>query len=210
MTVVHNGYNNKLYRPIDNKEEIDEVCKKYGLHEKYFLYVGRLEKKKNTPKLIEALAILKENNPDMKYKLVLIGDASHGYDEVKYYIEEFDLDLEVIMLGWVAEKDMPYIYNGASAFIFPTRHEGFGIPVIQALACGVPTAVSNIEVMKEVAGDSVLFFNPYEKNAISYAMKTLISDDKLRDDLKAKGLERAKLFSWEKAAKETLKQIKEL
>ena len=210
MTVVHNGYNNKLYRPIDNKEEIDEVCKKYGLHEKYFLYVGRLEKKKNTPKLIEALAILKENDPDMKYKLVLIGDASHGYDEVKYYIEEFVLDLEVIMLGWVAEKDMPYIYNGASAFIFPTRHEGFGIPVIQALACGVPTAVSNIEVMKEVAGDSVLFFNPYEKNAISYAMKTLISDDKLRDDLKAKGLERAKLFSWEKAAKETLKQIKEL
>jgi glycosyltransferase involved in cell wall biosynthesis len=208
LAVVHNGFNNKLYRPIDNREEIEEVCKKYGLPEKYFLYVGRLEKKKNTPNLIEALAILKENNPDIKHKLVLIGDASYGYDEVKYYIEEFDLDLEVIMLGWVAEKDMPYIYNGASAFIFPTRHEGFGIPVIQALACGVPTAVSNIEVMKEVAGESALFFDPFDKYAISYAMQTLISDDKLRDNLKKKGLERAKLFSWEKAAQETLEQIK--
>ncbi|HKK54616.1 MAG TPA: glycosyltransferase family 1 protein [Patescibacteria group bacterium] len=210
MTVIHNGYNNKLYRLIDDKEEIHQVCKKYGLHEKYFLYVGRLEKKKNTPNLIEALAILKENNPEIKHKLVLIGDASHGYDDVKYYIEEFDLDLEVIMLGWVAEKDMPYIYNGASAFIFPTRHEGFGIPVIQALACGVPSAVSNIEVMKEVAGDSALFFDPYDKYAISQAMHTLVNDEELRNNLKIKGLERAKLFSWGKAAKETLKQIKEM
>ncbi|MFP4514643.1 MAG: glycosyltransferase family 4 protein [Parcubacteria group bacterium] len=210
LSVVHNGYNNKLYRPIENKEEIEDVCKKYGLEEKYFLYVGRLEKKKNTPNLIEALAILKENNPEVKHKLVLIGNASHGYDEVKYYIEEFDLDLEVIMLGWVAEKDMPYIYNGASAFIFPTRHEGFGIPVIQALACGVPTAISDIEVMKEVAGESALFFNPNEKNAISHAMYTLITDSKLAEDLRIKGLKRAKSFSWEKTARETLKLIKEI
>ncbi|MCF7794827.1 glycosyltransferase family 4 protein [Patescibacteria group bacterium] len=210
LSVVHNGYNNELYRYISNKEEVEAVCKKYGLEEKYFLYVGRLEKKKNTPNLIEALAILKENNPEIKHKLVLIGDASYGYDEVKYYIEEFDLNLEVIMLGWVAEKDLPYIYNGASAFIFPTRHEGFGIPVIQALACGVPTAVSDIEVMKEVAGESALFFNPYDKNAISHAMYSLVTNNELREDLKVKGLQRAKLFSWEKAARETLKLIKEI
>jgi|AntRauTorckE6833_2_1112554.scaffolds.fasta_scaffold00072_72 glycosyltransferase involved in cell wall biosynthesis len=210
IQVIHNGYNDKLYRQINNKEEIGEVCKKYGLEEKYFLYVGRLEKKKNTPNLIEALALLKENHPEIKHKLVLIGNASYGYDEVKYYIEEFDLDLEVIMLGWVAEKDMPYIYNGASAFIFPTRHEGFGIPVIQALACGVPTAVSDIEVMREVAGDSALFFDPNKKEAISYAMRTLITDEQLREDLKTRGLERAKLFSWKKTAREILRTMKEI
>ena len=210
LKVIHNGYNDNLYKEINNTEEINKVCKKYGLPEKYFLYVGRLEKKKNTPALIEALAILKENNPDINHKLVLIGDASDGYDEVKYYIEEFDLNLDVIMLGWVAEKDMPYIYNAASAFIFPTKHEGFGIPVIQALACGVPTAVSNIEVMQEVAGDSALFFNPYDKYAISHAMETLARDGDLRKELKYKGLKRAELFSWKKTAQEVLKEIKNI
>jgi len=204
LTVVHNGYNNRLYKPIINKEAVKEVCLKYGLHDEYFLYVGRLEKKKNTPNLIEAFAIFKENNPDDEHKLVLIGDASHGYDEVKYYIEEFDLDSDVIMLGWVAEADMPYMYNGASAFIFPSRHEGFGIPVIQSLACGVATAVSDIEVMKEIADDAVIYFNPHDKCSISQAMQTVITNKDLIEDLRIKGLKRAELFSWEKAAKDTL------
>jgi len=211
IKVIHNGYNQELYHPLVNEEEKTEaILDKYGLSAPYFLYVGRLEKKKNTPALIEALALLRENNPEVKEKLVLIGDASFGYDEVKYIIEEFNLNNEVYMPGWVAENDLPYIFNGASAFIFPTKHEGFGIPVIQSLACGLPTTVSDIPVLREVAGDSVLYFDQNNKQAIADAMLRIIQDQALRQTLKAKGLEQVAKFSWQKCAQETLQEIENL
>ncbi|MFA6513750.1 MAG: glycosyltransferase family 1 protein [Patescibacteria group bacterium] len=207
ISVVHNGYNDDLYRLDRRQDKIDEVLRKYGLESPYFLYVGRLEKKKNTPALIEALSMLKESYPDIKEKMVLIGDASFGYDEVKYVIEEFNLNNEVLMPGWVAEKDMPFLFNGASAFIFPSKHEGFGIPILQALACGVPTAVSDIPVFEEVAADAVLYFNHNDKKSISEAMARLIIDKKLSAELVAKGLKQVQNFSWEKCARETLAEI---
>jgi glycosyltransferase involved in cell wall biosynthesis len=157
--------------------------------------------------LIEALAMLKESYPEIKEKMVLIGDASFGYDEVKYVIEEFNLNNEVIMPGWVAEEDMPFIFNSASAFIFPSKHEGFGIPILQALACGVPTAVSDIPVFKEVAGDAVLYFNQNDKKSISEAMARIILNKDLRTELVNNGLNRVQDFNWEKCARETLKEI---
>jgi glycosyltransferase involved in cell wall biosynthesis len=211
IAVIHNGYNTELYRPLTGEEEkIEATLDKYGLRRPYFLYVGRLEKKKNTPALIEALSLLRENNPEIKEKLVLIGDASFGYDEVKYIIEEFNLNNEVYMPGWVAENDLPYIFNGASAFIFPTKHEGFGIPVIQSLACGLPTAVSDIPVLREIAGDSVLYFDQNNKQTIAAAMAKIIQDQPLRQSLKNKGLEQVKKFSWRKCTLETLREIENL
>jgi len=210
ISVVHNGYNNNLYHVVSDQEKVNEVLDKYSIDKPYFLYVGRLEKKKNTPALIEALAILRENYPEIKEKMLLIGDASFGYDEVKYVIEEFDLNNEVMMPGWIAEEDMPYIYSGASAFIFPTRYEGFGIPVLQSLACGIPTAVSDIPVLREVAGDSVLYFNHQDKQTVAEAMAKIIKDIPLRESLVNKGLERVKEFSWRKCAEETLREIESL
>jgi glycosyltransferase involved in cell wall biosynthesis len=207
ISVVHNGYNSELYKLDRRQDKINEVLEKYGLEAPYFLYVGRLEKKKNTPALIEALAMLKESYPEIKEKMVLIGDASFGYDEVKYVIEEFNLNNEVIMPGWVAEEDMPFIFNSASAFIFPSKHEGFGIPILQALACGVPTAVSDIPVFKEVAGDAVLYFNQNDKKSISEAMARIILNKDLRTELVNNGLNRVQDFNWEKCARETLKEI---
>ncbi len=207
VKVIHNGYNNSLYRVITDKDKTAAVLEKYGLEAPYFLYAGRIEKKKNIPALIEALAILREDRPDIKEKMVLIGDASFGYDEVKYVIAEFNLDQDVIMPGWVDEEDMPYIFNGAKAFIFPSKHEGFGIPILQAMACGVPTAVSDIPVFKEVAQDATLYFNHNDKQAIANALARLGSDDALLSELRTKGLERVKNFSWEKCARETLAEI---
>lgn len=204
IQVIYNGYNTEIYHPIENKTQIEEVLNKYGLEPPYFLYVGRLEKKKNTARLIEALAILKENYPNDKSNLVLIGNASFGYGELKYVISEFSLESNIIMPGWVEEEDLPYIFNGARAFIFPSKHEGFGIPVIQALACNIPTAASNIEVIKEIAEESVLYFNPYDKHSIAFAMHKISSDDNLRGELIKKGQERAKDFNWHKCAQETL------
>lgn len=210
ITVVHNGYNDVLYRPLDDPQKHQEVLAKYGLETSYFLYVGRIEKKKNTATLVEAYAILRENHPEIKEKLILVGDASFGYDEVNYVIQEFNLDREVIMPGWVSEEDLPYFFRAASAFIFPTNHEGFGIPVIQSLACGVPAAVSDIPVLREIADDAVLYFNQRDKLSIADALYKIISDQELRAGLTAKGSVQARKFSWRKCAEETLKVIESL
>ncbi|MDD3939429.1 MAG: glycosyltransferase family 1 protein [Patescibacteria group bacterium] len=207
IRVVHNGYNNDSYRKIDDNKKISEIKEKYDLEFPYFLYIGRIEKKKNIPVLIEALSILREDNPEVKEKMVLIGDASFGYDEVKYIIEEYNLNEDVIMPGWIDEADLPYILAGASAFIFPSKHEGFGIPLLQAMACGVPVAASDIAVFKEVGGDAFLSFDHQSKEAIAAAMALLIKDQKLREKLISRGYERAEKFSWEKCARETLREI---
>ena len=209
IKVVHNGYNDFLYQPLTDAKKNQAVLDKYGLEAPYFLYVGRLEKKKNTPALIEALAILRESYPAIKEKLVLAGDASFGYDEVKYMIEEFNLNRDVFMTGWVDEVDLPYLFQSASAFIFPSKHEGFGIPVLQSLACGVPTAVSDIPVLREIAGDAVLYFDQTDIRSMAKVMAQVVSDEPLRRELIAKGLERVKDFSWEKCAQDTLRELEE-
>lgn len=210
IKVVHNGYNSDIFKPIKDEEKIHKVLDKYSISKPYFLYVGRLEKKKNTPALIEALSLVRENNPEIKEKLVLIGNASFGFDEVKYVIEEFNLNSDVIIPGWVAEEDLPAIYCGATAFVFPTKHEGFGIPVLEALACGLPTIASDLPVLREVAGDAVLYFDHNDKRAISNAMARIVSDKHLRQDLIDKGLVQSHKFSWEKCAAATLKEIENL
>jgi len=207
ISVVHNGYNDDLYKLARNHEKIKEKLEKYSIESPYFLYVGRLEKKKNIPALIEALSILRDSHPEIKEKMVLIGDASFGYDEVKYVIEEFNLNYDVLMPGWVDEEDLPYLFNGASAFIFPSKHEGFGIPILQAMACGVPVAASDIPVFKEVAGDAILYFDHQDKKAIAEAMAEIINNVELHKELTEKGLERVKNFSWKRCAEETLKEI---
>jgi len=210
VVVVHNGYNEQLYYPLDDPEKTKEVLEKYGLEAPYFLYAGRLEKKKNTPALVEAFSLFRENQPDFKIKLLLVGDAGYGYDEVKYIMQEFNLNSQVYLPGWVKEEDLPYIFRAASAFIFPSKHEGFGIPVLQALACGVPTAVSDLPVLREIAGDAVLYFDQNDKRSIAVAMAKIIEDDQLRRELAAKGLARVKNFSWRKCAEETLKILENL
>lgn len=207
--VIHNGYNSELYCPPDSEGKTNEVLSKYGLEKPFFLYAGRLEKKKNTPALIEAFSIARENYPEIKEKLVLIGNASFGYDEVKFMIEEYDLEREILMPGWVDEIDMPYIFSSASAFIFPTKYEGFGIPLLQAMACGLPIAVSDIPVLHEVAADAALYFDPNNSSAIAFAMKSLALDPALRAELRAKGLERVRKFDFEKCARETLEVLEE-
>jgi glycosyltransferase involved in cell wall biosynthesis len=207
IKVIHNGYNDEIYRPVHSQEKIQLSLDKYGLNFSYLLYVGRLERKKNLPVLLEAFAIFKENNPHDETKLVLVGHAGFGYDDIKYIIEEYNLNSEVVILGWVDEIDLPFIYNGAKAFIFPSRHEGFGIPILQSLACGLPTAVSDIPVLREVAGDAVLYFDYNDKQDVAKKMAILLQDEKLREELKRKGLARASEFSWKKCAEETRKEL---
>jgi glycosyltransferase involved in cell wall biosynthesis len=207
IAVIHNGFNNRLYKKINNEKKISAVLEKYGLVRPYFLYVGRLEKKKNTPLLIEAFVRFKHRNENRLEKLVLIGDASFGSEEIKYIIHEFGLQNEVLMPGWASEEDIPYIISGATAFILPSLHEGFGITILQALACGVPTIASDIPVLREVAGSAALFFDPHDKEDLAKIMEKIITDEHLRQELIDRGLKRAAEFSWEKCARQTLNYI---
>lgn len=208
--VIYNGFNKFLYKKIEDKNKIKEVLAKYGISAPYILYIGRLEKKKNTPALIEAFAMTRERNKNIKHKLVLVGDASFGYDEVNYMIEEFLLDNEVIMPGWIEEIDMPYIYSAANVFVFPSLYEGFGIPLLQAMACEVPIVASRSASIPEVTEDAALLFEPLDVNSMSEAMGKIITDGKLREKLISRGRERIKNFSWEKCAQETLAEIENI
>ncbi|MFW5888241.1 MAG: glycosyltransferase family 4 protein [Patescibacteria group bacterium] len=210
IKVIYNGYNNNIYRKINNKQKIERKLDKYGLSSPYILYVGRLERKKNIPALVEAFGIAKMENKDFSCKLVLVGAADYGYDEIKCLIEEYSLNSKVLMPGWIEERDMPYIYNGATAFVFPSRHEGFGIPVLQSLACGVPVAASYITPLREVGGDAALYFDPYDVESISGSLQKITMNKQLREKLIAKGYDRVKYFSWKKTAEKTLKEINDL
>lgn len=207
IRVIYNGYDRELYRPITDEVAINAVLKKYDIARPFYLYVGRLEKKKNTPELVEAFARLKDDHPEIKHKLVLVGNASYGYDQVNYAIREYALDRDVIMPGWIEEADMPFIYNAAAAFIFPSRYEGFGIPLLEAMACGLPVAASYASSIPEVVGDAGIFFSPDNTREIAQAMFQLISDQELAADLKTKGLERVKRFGLPKCAIDTLDVI---
>ncbi|MFA5886431.1 MAG: glycosyltransferase family 1 protein [Patescibacteria group bacterium] len=210
IITVLNGYNQELFKKIDNPEKTKAVLERYGLDEPYFLYIGRLEKKKNTVKLIEAFALLKEKYPQIKEKLVLIGCAGFGYDQVSYTIHEFDVSRQVLMPGWVAEEDLPYILNRASAFVFPSKYEGFGIPVLQALACGVPAVVSDIPVLREIGADAVSYFDPNDKKSMAESLAAIILNQELREKLIARGLIISQQYSWRRCASETLEVIKAL
>ena len=209
ITVVYNGYNDQLYRTISDQDYLDSVLKKYGLNFKFFLYVGRLERKKNLATLIEAFATYREKT-GAKEKLVLVGRAGYGYDEIKYLIDEMDLENEVLNLGWVEEEDLAAIFNQAEIFIFPSLHEGFGIPVIQAMACNTPVLASDIPALKEVAQEAALFFSCRDTSDLFEKIKKLENSPDLKKELKRRGLEHSQNFSWEKCAQETLEVIKSL
>lgn len=205
--VVHHGYNNDLYKKIEDKEKVKKVLDKYGIDFPYIFYVGRLEKKKNILSLIEAFYLMRKENKDIKHKLLLAGDASFGFDEIKFAMREDD---EIILPGWVDEEDMPYFYNGATLFAFPSFYEGFGIPLLQSMACGVPILASDVASIPEVVDGSAVLVDPLDVKSMADAMARIIRDADLRDKLIRNGSERVKDFSWERCARETLKEIEGL
>jgi glycosyltransferase involved in cell wall biosynthesis len=208
IKVVHNGYPRELYKRCEDKEKLALVLEQCGIEQPYFFYIGRLEKKKNIAALIEAYAIFRDKYKDQRHKLLLVGDASYGFDEIKYMTREFDIVDDVIMPGWLEEEIIPYIYSGAAGFIFPSKYEGFGIPLLQAMACGTPIAASRVSSIPEVAGDAAVYFHPDFALSIADAMQRLVSEPENVVAMVAKGYKRVENFSWEKCTKETLEIIK--
>ncbi|MEK7508456.1 MAG: glycosyltransferase family 1 protein [Patescibacteria group bacterium] len=203
IKVIYNSYDNNLFKPVTDQEKIQTVLRKYNIHRPFFLSISRLEEKKNTAGIIEAFEIFKEQrtkNKEQETKLVLLGKPGHGFAKVEKAIESSKYKNDIILPGWVETADVPVLMSAAIAFIFPSFYEGFGIPILEAQACGLPVITSNLASCPEVAHTAAILVNPYRPAEIAQAMNEIVSSEKLASQLKEAGLNRVKEFGWNKAA----------
>ena len=175
------------------------VRQRYSLPDRYALYVGTIEPRKNLPTLFEAWTQLRDRPP-----LVVAGKKGWLFEETFARVEALDLSDIVHFTGFVADEDLPALYAGAELFVFPSLYEGFGLPVLEAMACGTPVITTTGGSLPEVAGDAALIVEPTDVDALRDALDRLLHDASLRDDLSARGIDRVRRFSWERTAQETL------
>lgn len=185
------------------KAEIDRVLKKFKITKKFIFFLGTSEPRKNLKRIIEAYLSLPSSIRD-NYLLVLGGGGGWLNSDLFHDISDQDLT-SIYYLGYIDEKDLPAIYSGCHIFLYPSLYEGFGLPILEAMACGAPVISSNTSSMPEVCGDAAILINPMDVTQLRNSIELLIGDDGLRKSLIIKGIENAKRFSWEKTAQETLK-----
>jgi glycosyltransferase involved in cell wall biosynthesis len=188
------------YRAIEDERAIGAVRERYGLGETFLLSVGSLEPGKNRGRLIAAFKRLARQD----IELVIVGQPAWRYEREFDLVNALGLEARVRFLGYVPDADMPAIYNAATAFAFPSLYEGFGLPVLEAMACGTPVVTSDRGATAEIAGDAALLVDPRDVTSMVYALSNVLADEALRHSLRQRGLERAAQFSWERAARETL------
>jgi glycosyltransferase involved in cell wall biosynthesis len=203
IAVIYEGYDEEVYKPQDNLAPIEEVKREYNISGKYILYVGTLEPRKNIPRLVEAFHSLKKG--EVEHKLVVAGKLGWLYKDIFTTVTKLNLENEVIFTGYIPQKELPILMGGAEVFAYPSLYEGFGLPPLEAMACGTPVIASNTSSLPEVIGDAGILVDPYNSKEIAQAMYRLISDEGLRQQMHQRGLNRAKMFSWEKTAQQTLK-----
>jgi glycosyltransferase involved in cell wall biosynthesis len=191
----------RRFRPL-NRVEVRPISQKYGVTGPYILYVGALGSRKNLPRLLEAYARLRQWSA--RWKLVIAGGRKWKFSPIFEAVERLGLEAQVHFTGYVADEDLPALYNGADLFVFPSLYEGFGLPVLEAMACGTPVVTSNTSSLPEVTGEAALLVDPYDVAAISTAMRRVLTDPELARGLRERGLARAAQFSWERTARETV------
>lgn len=204
ISVIHNGFNDYLYNTKIDLSANKEVFSRYNIKKPYIFYVGRLEVKKNIMNLIQAFYFFKKNNPELKHKLVLAGSHGFGFGDIRKAIDYYGLEKEIILTGWVEEKELSWLMAGAELFVYPSNYEGFGIPLLEAMAVGVPVVASQTASIPEVGADAILYFNQRNPEDMAEKMAEAILNQDLRKTMIAAGLERVKCFSWKKCAQETL------
>lgn len=188
--VRHQGYNNKIFY-LRKDTEIDKVVNKYNLTKsKYILAVGECRVYKNTNKMIQAFAKL--NLEDIK--LIIVGKLNKSDKNIAAIPEVFDVQEKVKFLGYVPDEDLALLYQGAKVFIFPSLYEGFGIPLLEAMACGVPIIASNTSSIPEVCGSAAIYFDPNDVDDMAKVISHVLISDELQLKLKIAGIERIKHF----------------
>tara|TARA_Y100000590_G_scaffold288638_1_gene324990 strand:+ start:8191 stop:9330 length:1140 start_codon:yes stop_codon:yes gene_type:complete len=207
ITVLYPGVSSD-FRPIVNPAKLKQVRKRYKLREEPFvLSVGTLQPRKNHLTLIKAFEIALGNS---EYNLVLAGGKGWSYDEVYELVESCGLQKRVLFPGFVADADLASLYSAADIMAFPSLYEGFGLPVLEAMACGVPVLASSVSSLPEVTGDAALLIDPGNVEDMADAMLTLAENVDLRQSFRDKGLKRAEQFSWQTSAAALLGVYKDL
>ncbi len=195
IVVAPLGVDHDNYRPNLNVDRLRDVRNRYGLPGDFVLYLGTVEPRKNISRLIEAFEQIKE-----PISLVIVGRLGWKYADVLEQIERSPKRRFIKLLGYVTESDKPYIMKLAKVFAWPSLYEGFGLPVLEAMAVGTPVLTSNVSSLPEVAGDSALLVDPYSVGDIAKGLSLLLTDSNLREHYSNKGQLRSREFTWEKCA----------
>ncbi|MCS6825010.1 MAG: glycosyltransferase family 4 protein [Caldilinea sp.] len=203
VTVIHEAAN-PIFKPLPYQETLAAVQKRHGLSERFVLCVGTIEPRKNINGLLQAFAHLRNKYRQNEVMLAIAGGKGWLYDETIEMVKTLNLQPWVRFLGRVSDDELHQLYVAARCHVHPAYYEGFGLPPLEAMACGTPTIVSNVSSLPEVVGDAALLVNPLDVEEIAVAMQRLLTDDDLHAELRQKGLRRARIFSWERAARRTL------
>jgi len=185
-------------------ETVAALRHKYGLPQNYVLYLGINKPHKNLKRLLAAWRLCHREHPTGRVPLVIGGAWDPRYSHLTQIVDEFELSAVVRFLGPVPEADLPALYAGATLFVFPSLYEGFGLPVLEAMACGAPVACSATSSLPEVAGDAALFFDPTDVEAMAVTLTRALAEPDLRRALREQGLARARQFSWHQTAQKTM------
>lgn len=198
------------FQPITDPQKREDLALKYGLPPKFILFVGRVEPKKNIPTLIQAYfaAVMTAQLP---HRLVMVGPKGWGTDgKVRTTIHEHEITDRVCTPGFIPDIEMPTLYSMAEALIFPSYFEGFGLPVLEAMACGTPVIASETPALKEVAGEAALFIHPQNLPQLREAIENVLTNEPLRQKLIAAGKKRVAKFTWQAHAAATLEIYREV
>jgi glycosyltransferase involved in cell wall biosynthesis len=201
ITVVYPGCDETM-EPVGNESLVERVKVRYGIQGNYILYVGTLQPRKNLGRLLEAYAMMRKR--DETPRLVIAGRKGWLYDQIFQQVQKLGLEDEVIFPGYVPQDDLPILLSGARLFAFPSLYEGFGLPVLEAMACGTPVLCSNVSSLPEVAGNAALLIDPLDVESMAEAMNRLLQDEELRVRLVKRGFQQVRQFSWNRCARETL------
>ncbi len=208
VRVIYGGVEAQ-YHPCA-RGEARRIQETHGLAPRYLLYVGTLQPRKNIPMLLRAFALLKRSSGFRDVQLVLAGEKGWMYKEIFDTISSLGIAKDTVPLGFVRDEDLPALYSGASAFVYPSLYEGFGLPPLEAMACGCPVITSNSSSLPEVVGDAGILVDPHDVQAWAGSIARVLSGKALARQMSRKGIARAKKFTWRKCAEETLKLYQEL
>ncbi|MDD7185874.1 MAG: glycosyltransferase family 1 protein [Oscillospiraceae bacterium] len=209
IRVVPCGVDLNKFHPCNDTDKIERVRKDFETGEEYFLYLGTIEPRKNLERLIEAYAEFVKNT-DNPPNLVLAGGKGWLYDNIYAKAEKLGIEKKVIFTKYIPSEDINALICGAVAFVFPSIYEGFGMPPLEAMACGVPVLTSGEASLPEVTGDSAVIVDAYSVKSIAEGLERIYSDRNLRERLSREGSERAEKFTWEKSAEILYKVYREL
>lgn len=212
IEIVYPGVDPLLYQHVLNIKEIEQVRERYKLPQNYILYMGTLEPRKNIERIVEAFSLFKQNSGPIgkDFKLVLAGKKGWLYDTIFEKVKYFSLEQEIIFTDYVEEGHKVILYRLASLFIFPSLYEGFGIPVLEAMAGGVPVITSNCSSLPEVAGTAAVLVDPYDSESMAIAMERILSDEEMRQALIREGYQQIKKFNWGRSAQKLYQVYQEV